>query len=110
MIVDDVFAKVRGNLGSDGDGEVTTIHGVVHQGNYRLEYSSFQVSGTSDPTACEVYFSIYNLVNSPELVLQTNAVLFFANVEHNNCSRIGAPFSPCDQLSSSTETTRALTR
>ncbi|CAK8674586.1 unnamed protein product [Clavelina lepadiformis] len=54
--------KVRSNTGADGGGSIAIYNGNLTEGSATLEYHSFQIHGASDPSICEVYFTMYSQV------------------------------------------------
>ncbi|CAK8674583.1 unnamed protein product [Clavelina lepadiformis] len=51
---------VRSNTGADGGGSIAIYNGNLTEGSATLEYHSFQIHGASDPSICEVYFTMYS--------------------------------------------------
>ncbi|XP_076810355.1 uncharacterized protein LOC143453091 [Clavelina lepadiformis] len=51
---------VRSGTGADGNGTIVTYNGKLTEGRSTLEYHTFQIVVTADPTICEVYFNVYN--------------------------------------------------
>ena len=59
-----LFLQVKGVPGSDGEGRTDYYNGDMAVDSFRLIYSSFQISGSNDPTICEVHFVVYNKIVS----------------------------------------------
>ena len=50
--------QVSGDAGADGSGRINNLQGAVSRESFSANYHVFQISGTTDPSICEVYFTI----------------------------------------------------
>ena len=49
---------MSGNAGADGNGYVKTANNSLTKNSIKLSYLSNQIYGTSDPSICEVFFTV----------------------------------------------------
>ena len=49
---------MSGNAGADGSGYVKTVNNSLTMNSIKLSYLSNQIYGTSDPSICEVFFTV----------------------------------------------------
>ena len=49
---------MSGNAGADGSGYVKTVNNSLTMYSIKLSYLSNQIYGTSDPSICEVFFTV----------------------------------------------------
>ncbi|CAK8674590.1 unnamed protein product [Clavelina lepadiformis] len=89
---------VRSATGADGGGSIAIYNGTLTEESVTVEYHSFQIHGASDPSICEVYFTMYSQAKWGSIPGDSFDVVAFSDVTDPTANSVTLSGTPSNVL------------